>query len=181
MSLPNLSRLDTALLYPAFLDRLSAALSACNDAGADYVATLGFRTWSEQARIYFQGRTTPGPIVTHAPPGFSSHNYGLAVDVCRMFDGNVVSWDPQDYELLGEEAEKVGLVWGGRWTNPDRPHVQWPGYVTEAELMPLKHLWQLATAKTEAEQLATVWCEVTSTHGTFPDFPMFTPPPKEPV
>ncbi len=29
-----------------------------------------------------------------------------------------------DYEEAGKIAESVGLVWGGRWKTPDRPHFQ---------------------------------------------------------
>ena len=31
-----------------------------------------------------------------------------------------------DYEEAGKIFEKHGFVWGGRWKNADRPHIQWP-------------------------------------------------------
>lgn len=43
--------------------------------------TSGFRSRAAQNRLYAQGRTRPGAIVTHARGGESSHNWGLAIDV----------------------------------------------------------------------------------------------------
>jgi peptidoglycan L-alanyl-D-glutamate endopeptidase CwlK len=78
--------------------------------------------------------------VTNAPAGLSAHNYGLGVDFVRMV-GVTPSWHEGDYATLGEEAAKVGLEWGGHWREPDRPHVQWPGYVTTQQLLPLRKVY----------------------------------------
>ena len=43
--------------------------------------TQGLRTWGQQNVLWEQGRTTAGPIVTNAPAGYSSHNFGYAVDI----------------------------------------------------------------------------------------------------
>ena len=71
-----------------------------------------------------------GPKVTNAAPGMSMHNYGLALDAVPLRDGKPV-WEAiehNDLELwyrYGEAAERVGLVWGGRWIRfRDMPHVQ---------------------------------------------------------
>ena len=40
----------------------------------------GTRTYDEQAELYAQGRTKPGPKVTNSPPGYSWHNFGVAWD-----------------------------------------------------------------------------------------------------
>ena len=44
--------------------------------------TDGYRSHEEQAELYAKGRTKPGQIVTYAKPGWSWHNFGLAIDVC---------------------------------------------------------------------------------------------------
>ena len=31
-----------------------------------------------------------------------------------------------DYEEAGKIFEKHGFIWGGRWSKPDRPHIEWP-------------------------------------------------------
>jgi peptidoglycan L-alanyl-D-glutamate endopeptidase CwlK len=41
----------------------------------------GYRSIAEQNRLYAQGRTLPGPIVTNARGGQSIHNRGIAVDL----------------------------------------------------------------------------------------------------
>lgn len=86
----------------------------------------GLRTFAEQDVIYQQGRTKPGAIVTMAKPGYSYHNYGLAVDLCEL-DGqrnNVVDWK-FNMGLLKGIAQKHGITWGGDFkTIKDKPHFE---------------------------------------------------------
>lgn len=64
-----------------------------------------------------------------APASKSLHVFGLA------YDGEPVPKTEATWAVYGEEAEALGLKWGGRWTRTlpsgrvvsDRPHVQWPG------------------------------------------------------
>lgn len=96
--------------------------------------TYTLRTMSEQQAIYAQGRTTKGPIVTNAKPGYSYHNYGLAIDFAFVIDGQTASWDmnkdwdndkKNDWMEVVEVFEKYGWEWGGRWTSfKDYPHFQ---------------------------------------------------------
>ena len=105
--------------------------------GATLKPYMGYRTHTEQADLYAQGRTKPGPIVTKAKPGESNHNHdpSRAVDaviVCRGVkqwsvkadcDGDGVN----DYLEMGKLAERLGLVWGGRWKGfPDPVHLELP-------------------------------------------------------
>lgn len=143
-------RIDLDCLYSPFLEKLLDVVADCRAAGQEYTATLGFRTYAEQDSLFAQGRTTPGKIVTNAKGGESAHNFGLAVD---FYAG---SWDPPKYWLLGKMANARGLVWGGDWTHPDRPHVQFPGYVTAAELAPLKHCFESAPGQS-LNSLRAVW------------------------
>jgi len=83
------------------------------------VIVQSFRSSAEQARLYSQGRTTPGAIVTNARPGSSYHEYGLAFDVA-ILDGNGKPTWPNNAALwntIGEYGEELGLTWGGRFTN----------------------------------------------------------------
>jgi peptidoglycan L-alanyl-D-glutamate endopeptidase CwlK len=92
----------------------------------------------EQARLYAQGRTTPGKIVTRAKPGKSKHNATLpgtktpaaeAFDVVPLRHGKAI-WgtggdgiddDPTDdhkddlevWQRVGELGKSVGLEWYG--------------------------------------------------------------------
>lgn len=105
--------------------------------GATLRPISGHRSHAEQAELYAQGRTKPGPIVTKARPGESNHNRypSPAVDVVVVCRG-VVSWSARadcdgdgvsDYLEMGRLAEKLGLVWGGSWKGfPDPPHLELP-------------------------------------------------------
>lgn len=141
--LANFTHVNLDQLYNPFLGKLLTVIAACNDRGAQYRATCGYRSFGEQLALWAEGRTKDigKRHVTDAGPGESPHNYGLAVDFVRIQD-SLADWKPTDYAVLGEEAERAGLVWGGRFTSfPDCPHVQWPGYVSTAELAPLKSVY----------------------------------------
>lgn len=88
--------------------------------------TSARRSYEEQAALYAQGRTAPGPIVTYAPPGTSLHEHGRAFDVAPLNSAGKPHWpeDPALWEAIGKRGEALGLKWGGRWTWPDRPHFE---------------------------------------------------------
>ncbi len=121
-------RLDLDKIHPGFLMKALELLAACKARGATYYAISGYRSYSEQMKLYFQGRTSIGPIVTWARAGESAHNFGIAIDFCKDADadraGLQPSWAAEDYAILGEEAARLGLEWGGAWKKRDRPHVQ---------------------------------------------------------
>lgn len=85
------------------------------------------RTADQQAEIYAQGRTKPGKIVTHAPPGHSKHESGRAFDIGIFKNGKYLEESPL-YAQLGPIGETVGFEWGGRWKGKqmDEPHFQMP-------------------------------------------------------
>ncbi len=90
------------------------------------------RTNDEQSALYAKGRTEPGPIVTNAKAGQSSHNFGLAIDVFPVFDDGKVHFEPKydnkNIELLKQVApiaKKHGFEWGGDWKSfKDFPHFE---------------------------------------------------------
>lgn len=102
----------------------------------------GTRTHAEQQVTYDQGRTLPGKIVTNAEPGDSYHQYGLAIDVVPRAYKAMPDWNPSGplWIKIGQLAEAAGLEWGGRWSKPDRPHVQIPE--AAAPLDELKAYWE---------------------------------------
>ena len=152
-----LARIDVANLYPPFLDRLYAVVNEAQSLGSNYWAISGTRTYAEQMKLWAQGRTLPGPIVTQARGGESAHNFGLAVDFCR--DGLVEraglqpDWRPESYDLLGQCAVKHGLVWGGSWKFRDCPHIQWGHRITALELAPLRDAYSAGGLKSVWEFL----------------------------
>lgn len=70
------------------------------------------RSNAEQNRLYRQGRSEPGAVVTNARGGESYHNYGLAFDFMFKDDLNFTSPRSQ-YEVVGRAGEKLGMIWGG--------------------------------------------------------------------
>jgi peptidoglycan L-alanyl-D-glutamate endopeptidase CwlK len=55
----------------------------------------------------------------------SVHRWGAALDIVEEDKTPWVANQPGLWEAIGEEAERLGLVWGGRFsTRSDRPHVQ---------------------------------------------------------
>lgn len=120
-----MSRIDT--LEPDFQPKIQQLLDALNaSTGIKWGVVQGRRTIAYQNELYAQGRTKPGQVVTKAKGGQSPHNFGLAADLCPMKD-NDFWWNcPQKYwNMLGEIAEGMGLVWGGHFHSIiDYPHVE---------------------------------------------------------
>lgn len=79
-----------------------------------------------QNKLYQQGRTTPGSIVTNvSKPTFHSDKVGLAFDVVPVVSGSAVWGDNNLWKVIGEEGVKLGLTWGGNWKSfVDKPHFQ---------------------------------------------------------
>ena len=83
-------------LHPSVKDELKKIIEECDKAltgRAKVRITQGLRTFAEQDGLYAQGRTKPGKKVTNAKGGQSIHNYGFAVDICLIIDGETASWD----------------------------------------------------------------------------------------
>ncbi len=83
---------------------------ACRAEGIPVRIISTRRSTEEQVKLYAQGRTEPGPIVTWTLN--SAHTRG------RAFDATIVGApeyedDPDAWEVLGELGEDLGLVWGG--------------------------------------------------------------------
>lgn len=72
-------------------------------------------------RQYDDGR---GIVTQAATVDTTWHGYGLAVD---LVEKDATPWDAPDefWQKIGKAAVRHGLSWGGYWTHPDRPHVQW--------------------------------------------------------
>jgi peptidoglycan LD-endopeptidase CwlK len=147
------SNIDT--LTPATQAKAVQFLSLANDGrlGSGVVVKIisGTRTYDEQSALYAQGRTTPGPIVTNAPAGYSNHNFSIAFDIGIFQDGDYLDDSPL-YRQLGAIGKSIGLTWGGDWANiDDEPHFElspWPG-LSEDDL-----LAKLRACKADGEAIA---------------------------
>lgn len=97
-------------------------LDICGVAGIDVLIYCTLRSNEEQDRLYAQGRTVPGDIVTNARAGQSLHNPQPGQNKSRAFDcvpmlGGKPQWgNKAAYLKMGAIGESVGLTWAGRWT-----------------------------------------------------------------
>lgn len=134
-------------VHPVLRNRIARLLANLTNLGMNVTVTDGLRTYEEQNKLYAQGRTKPGNRVTNARGGQSNHNFGLAVDLCPL-DGTKLNYQNlQNFVIIGREAKKLGLEWGGDWEFIDRPHVQLKGLtVKECRLLyqkgGLKAVWE---------------------------------------
>jgi peptidoglycan L-alanyl-D-glutamate endopeptidase CwlK len=119
---------DVAKLAPKFRVAVDAALAACAAAGLEVMVYEGFRSMELQKIYYARGRTVipPASTVTNAPTNlYSWHGYGLAVDVVHK----TLFWKPPGGEAWFKQVADIFKMhdckWGGDWTHPDTPHMQW--------------------------------------------------------
>jgi len=69
-----------ATLLPQVQTKAAAWLADCERNGIWVLLTEGYRSWAQQAWDYASGRFRPGPRLTNAMPGFSFHQYRVAID-----------------------------------------------------------------------------------------------------
>lgn len=133
----------------------------------------GVRTNAEQQRLWEQGRTAPGKIVTQAqsaalsPHGrrfFNGAAWGCAFDAMPLdADGNI-QWDANGrataegssrLRMMSIAAARQGCVWGGEWTSfPDMDHFQlldWRKYPAAPDSAPISPETDERLAVTEAD------------------------------
>jgi peptidoglycan L-alanyl-D-glutamate endopeptidase CwlK len=123
---------DWNLLDADFRTRLLLVYKIMHEQYGYEMALLeGYRCPERQNRLAQMGGN-----VTNAAAFQSYHQYGLAADNAFLRDGKLVisekdPWAMRGYQLYGQTAEQVGLVWGGRWKMMDLGHVEYhkPGFV----------------------------------------------------
>ncbi|MBQ7625261.1 MAG: S-layer homology domain-containing protein [Clostridia bacterium] len=120
----------TEHLIPEARCAARAFADECRRRGLPVLITDTLRTKEEQNALYAQGRSTPGQIVTSCRYPHSLHNWGCAFDFCKNVVGHEYD-DPDFFQKCGQLAEDMGLVWGGKFKNPDRPHIQLREYAPD--------------------------------------------------
>lgn len=123
-------------LHPKIKGKVRAFIKECEKLGINLRITSdgGYRSIDEQNALYEQGRSTGGSIVTNARGGKSYHNYGLAIDVVEIKDGQAIWNNPRQAEIVAV-AKKLGFEWGGDWSKPDKPHFQYTFGKSTSELL----------------------------------------------
>ena len=108
-------------------DLVSVVRRAMEITAQDFAVIEGVRTKERQAKLYAQGRTEPGPIVTWTMSSrhfVQPDGYGHAVDIAPF----PIDWtDPAKFDAIatamfaaGEELG-VALRWGADWDRDGNP------------------------------------------------------------
>ena len=152
-------------LHPVVRAMAERLLAKAEDTGIPLAVTFTLRSLACQAALYAQGRTAPGSVVTNAPAGFSYHNYGLALDVVPRALLALPNWgDTPAYQAatnvlwvrLAVIGKGLGFRWGGDFARlRDRPHFEWSGKLTLAQLRAGLRPDNNALALTATNQVST--------------------------
>ena len=131
-------------LNPVVSERSNQLIQQAAKKGIEVVITDGFRSAADQDKLYEQGRTTGGNIVTNAKGGESYHNFGLAIDFALETPSGDVIWDREydrnengvaDWTEVVQMAKALGFDWGGDWKGfKDYPHLEMNFGLTIADL-----------------------------------------------
>jgi peptidoglycan L-alanyl-D-glutamate endopeptidase CwlK len=114
-------------LHPKIRDKARELVNRVEkELGIKIRVTSGFRTYAEQDKLYAQGRTTKGGIVTNAKGGQSNHNFGTAIDVVPIVNGKADWKTTSDtWGKIAKIGKEVGFAWGGDWKGlVDKPHFE---------------------------------------------------------
>lgn len=105
-------------LYPPWKAWCDWCIAALESAGIAGTVTSGVRSSEKQAQLYADYKAGRSSIPA-APPGRSSHEYGLAIDF--------VVDQGKDSDLQ-RQVMAAFQSWGGELVPGDSVHVQYPGF-----------------------------------------------------
>jgi peptidoglycan LD-endopeptidase CwlK len=122
---------DWSRLDPDFMTRALIVFARMEARGYPLALLEGYRSPDRQDVL-----AASHIHVTNAKAFQSKHQYGLALDAAPIRNGRLViserdPWAMEAYQAFGEEAEKAGLTWGGRWKLKDYGHIEASGTISE--------------------------------------------------
>jgi hypothetical protein len=121
---------DVDALHPYFRDKIQMLISMCKAKGIELAFVETYRTPAKQAEYKNMGRK-----YTRSGAGKSKHQYGLAVDVVPIVNGEAQWHNLALWKKIGTTGERLGLRWGGRWRYPFDPgHFEWTGGLSTVDL-----------------------------------------------
>ena len=127
ISIQRINTLDAKLIPSAM-----RVFDRCHKEKIPLYIVWGTRTLEQQDLLFRLGRTIPGHIETTNRPGFSAHNYGLALDFCLLFNTELMSWEecyPRTYWKhkwlkAVKHFEEEGWDTGWRWPSFSPGHCE---------------------------------------------------------
>jgi hypothetical protein len=109
-SVARVATLD--LLEAGTRQRVQAIIADAQAHGMELMVFETFRSRARQLDLFNRGATKLRDV--------GVHHYGLACDIVKAINGEA-SWKG-DFSLIGALAHANGLIWGGDWGSPGRPH-----------------------------------------------------------
>ncbi|MGA2739343.1 MAG: M15 family metallopeptidase [Bryobacteraceae bacterium] len=103
---------DMELLEPATRAAVQAIIDGAAAQGVTLEVTETYRSQERQQQLFAQHATQLETV--------GVHHYGLAADFCKVVDGKA-AWDG-DWSFLTPLCAANGMIWGGDWGQPDKPH-----------------------------------------------------------
>lgn len=121
---------DLKSLHPYFRDKIVNMINICKSKGIELAVVESYRTKAKQSEYFSMGKK-----YTQSKGGKSKHQYGLAVDLVPIVNGQP-KWDNKVlWRKIGVIGESLGLRWGGRWRSIyDPAHFEWTGGLSSYHL-----------------------------------------------
>ena len=150
---------DISELTPLAQEACRLFLKECEKRGIDIFITETYRSQERQNELWEQGRTKPGNIVTWTLN--SRHTGRKAWDIaCKggvLYNTGILS-------MAGAVGKELGIIWGGDWETPDRPHFEitdsWRAPKEEEEVTQEQFNKMMETYIAERNKLsASSWAE----------------------
>lgn len=165
---------DLFLVIPELQQKMAALLARCKQRGFEMRPNYGLRSPQIQGALWRQSRSIEeiqlkvaklrangapflahcievagpqhGDWATDAPPGYSWHQWGEAVDCFWLLNGKA-EWSTKlkvtgfnAYEVYATEAEALGLTAGARFKKRDWGHVQLRAAPSPAKVLSPKQI-----------------------------------------
>ncbi len=112
-------------LHPYMRNKAEQLVKKCSEKGLIIQITDTKRNKAEQDKLYAQGRTEVGNIVTNCKYPNSYHNWGLAFDFCRADGKGAYNDSDNFFRKVGAVGHELGLTWGGDFKSiVDKPHFE---------------------------------------------------------
>jgi peptidoglycan L-alanyl-D-glutamate endopeptidase CwlK len=101
-------------LHPNLVPLAEKFLFECRDHGLNIKVTCTYRSPKEQDKLYSQGRTIPGNIVTNAQGGDSEHNFEIdGTPASKAFDIVPIVNEKAIWDTNSPEWKEIGQIWRG--------------------------------------------------------------------
>ena len=123
---------DLTVLHPALQAKWAELVELCAAHGYIIKNTSTYRNANEQAECVAKGTSS-----LYYPD--SMHNWGVAVDFCRNDGTGAYNDGDGFFTKVGRLAESIGLIWGGSFSKPDKPHLQLADWGKTADLLKQKY------------------------------------------